>query len=133
MDIGLDTSMVIRLLTGRPEALASRALEDVLTVQHGGGVCEICDLVVCESYFALAYHYGLAKADALDALKRMSDSAGFRFSKSARRLLHLADIAHLNPGFEDRLIHGTYAARGLPLHSCERAAARLPDAIVIAE
>lgn len=133
MDIGLDTSMVIRLLTGKPEPLASRALEDVLAVQHGGGACEICDLVVCESYFALTYHYGLTKADALDALKRMSDFAGFRFSECAKKLLHQADIARLNPGFEDRLIHGTYAARGLPLHSCERAATRLPNAIVIAE
>lgn len=54
MTIGLDTSVVVRLLIGEPveQAAAARRLLD----EQPRGSCAISDMVVGEAYFALRHH-----------------------------------------------------------------------------
>jgi predicted nucleic acid-binding protein len=57
--IGLDTSVVMRILTGEPEAQAKAAQEFVRTVILQGRRLVVSDLVVSEASFALVTHYGV--------------------------------------------------------------------------
>jgi predicted nucleic acid-binding protein len=59
MSVALDTSVILRLLTGEPEALAGRALVEVQELPRGGEALVVSDLVVSEVYFALQYHYDM--------------------------------------------------------------------------
>jgi len=54
--VGLDTSVVLRLLTGEPELQARRALAELDALASSGAVPLVSDLVVSEVYFALQYH-----------------------------------------------------------------------------
>jgi predicted nucleic-acid-binding protein len=72
--IGLDTSVVLRLLIGEPEPqakVARRALEDAFAKREE---VVISDLVVSEAYFALQHHYKLGKEEARALLKKMATS-----------------------------------------------------------
>ena len=131
MNVGLDTSVVLRLLTGEPADLAEKVLARVMAVISAGGRCTVNDLVVSEAYFGLQHHYGMPKAAALAALADMSQAPGFSFSPSATSLLQMAGLARSNPGFIDRLIHADYRHAASGMLTCERAASRLSHVEVI--
>jgi len=123
--VGLDTSVVVRLLTGEPAAAAARAAERVEAVRTAGGQIVVSDLVVAEAYFALQHHYGLTKAEALDDLRELFRASPLRSSGAAERILRLAGLATANPGFVDRLIHADYAREADEIWTFERAGTRL--------
>ncbi|MDD4019027.1 MAG: hypothetical protein PHV28_13915 [Kiritimatiellae bacterium] len=131
MTYGLDTSVVLRLLTGEPRGLALKTATRVMAIIRSGGSCLIGDLVAAESYFALQYHYKMPKAEALAALAALSAGEGIRFSEAARRILKTKDLARANPGFADRLIHADYRQFGYGMLTCEHAAASLDGVEVI--
>ena len=131
MNVGLDTSVVLRLLTGEPADLAEKALARVMAVTRTGGRCMVNDLVVSEAYFGLQHHYGMPKAAVLAALADMSQAPGFAFSPSATSLLQTADLERSNPGFIDRLIHADYRQAASGMLTCERAASKLGHVEVI--
>ena len=70
MSIGLDTSVVLRLLTGVPAKHADAA-RTMLTASRET-IC-ISDLVVSETYFALRHHYAVPHADAAHAMAALLD------------------------------------------------------------
>ena len=133
MTCGLDTSIVLRLLTGEPHELALRVVNRVMAITHSGGFCSISDLVAVESYFALQHHYKMPKAEALSALAALSEGKGILFSEAAGKVLKLKGLAHANPGFADRLIHAGYRQSGQNMLTCERAAASLDGVDVVRE
>lgn len=104
MICGLDTSIVLRLLTGEPRELALRVVNRVMAITRSGGLT-VSDLVATESYFALQHHYKLPKAEALSALATLGAGDGIRFSGAAGAVLRTKGLAQANPGFADRLIH----------------------------
>jgi predicted nucleic-acid-binding protein len=128
---GLDTSVVLRLLTGEPRDLALQVAGRVMTITRSGGRCAINDLVATESYFALQYHYKMAKEDALAALAALCAGDGIHFSEAACAVLRHKGLARANPGFADRLIHADYRQAGYSMLTCERASASLNGAEVI--
>lgn len=131
--VGLDTSVVLRLLTGEPAALAKKTVDRVMGIINSGGHCVVSDLVVAETYFALQHHYKLPKSEAIAALAAMSKENGFVFSPAATTLLQKPNLDRANPGFADCLIHAEYHASSFIMLSCELAAAKLPRVEVIAE
>ena len=131
MTFGLDTSVVLRLLTGEPHGLALRVVRRVMAVTHSGGLCTISDLVATESYYALQYHYKMPKAEALAALASLGEGEGIRFSEAAGKVLKPKGFAHANPDFADRLIHAGYRQSGYGMLTCERAAASLDGVEVV--
>ena len=133
MICGLDTSIVLRLLTGEPRELALRVVNRVMAITRSGGLCTVSDLVATESYYALQHHYKLPKAEALSTLAALGAGDGIRFSEAAGAVLRTQGLAQANPGFADRLIHAGYRQSGHGMLTCERAAASLEGVEVIKE
>lgn len=131
MMVGLDTSVVVRLLTGQPPAQAAKAVALLDELRRGGHRPVVADLVVAEAYFALQHHYGVKKADALDALHEMFDAGEVESAGAAAAVLSTPGLSTAKPGFVDRLIHAGYATAGGRMATFERASARLSGVILI--
>jgi len=130
---GLDTSVVLRLLIGEPEPQALAAKFFVENAVKLGRPIFVSDLVVAEVYFALQFHYNVSKAAALDALRNLLESGVVRpqVNNSALAAIRASLGSSKKLGFVDRLIHAQYAAYPASLVSFEKAANRLPSAIIL--
>ena len=71
MTVGLDTSVVLRLLVGEPATEARAARERVQAAHERGDSILVTDLVLAETYFALHHHYGVPKTEARARLLAM--------------------------------------------------------------
>src|SRR5690606_5431018 len=85
--VGLDTSVVLRLLTGEPENQSRTAVVALDEIVTRGGKAAVSDLVVSETYYALQYHYGVPKAEALETLKAFLLSDEIHSLGSAAKIL----------------------------------------------
>jgi predicted nucleic-acid-binding protein len=130
--IGLDTSVVLRLLTAEPEVQAQRALEALESATRRGTEVLVSDLVVSEVYFALQYHYGVPKAEALALLATFLSESGVHPLGAAAAVLAEPNLAAAKPGFVDRLIHAEYRRTAKEVLTFEKAAGRLPGMRVLA-
>ena len=131
MTVGLDTSVVLRLLTGQPAAQAAAAVAFLDDLQRRGDRPIVSDLVVAETYFALQHHYGVSKADALKALRRLFEDGEIASTGAARDILGSRGLASAKPGFVDRLIHQAYTAGGGRMATFETASAKLGAVTVL--
>jgi predicted nucleic acid-binding protein len=131
MRLGLDTSVLLRLLTGEPEVLAAVAVRRVESVLRSGDTVLVSDLVVSEAYFALQHHYGLSKAQAIAVLREFLRQSGVAAVGAAPGVLALPNLASAEPGLVDRLIHAEYVRVADEMLTFERSAARLPGARVL--
>jgi predicted nucleic-acid-binding protein len=129
--IGLDTSVVLRLLTGEPEPQARRALAEVQEATARGASLLVSDLVVAETYFALQHHYGVPKPEALSLLATLLGGNEIRPLGAAAAVLALPNLATADPGLVDRLIHAEYRRAALDVLTFEKAAGRLPGVRVL--
>ncbi|MEO5715916.1 MAG: PIN domain-containing protein [Luteolibacter sp.] len=128
---GLDTTVLMRLLTGQPAPLAVAAREYLAGVAESGAVVFVSNLVVSEAYFACQHHYQMPKADVIAGLLTLLSQSTFVVQPALLDLLAFDGLATAKPGFLDRLIHAEYAASGLKLVTFEKAAIRLPDTLVL--
>jgi predicted nucleic acid-binding protein len=131
--VGLDISVVLRLLVGVPTEQAAKALAFVKsTCMAGGEVC-VSDLVVSEAYFALHCHYGVPKKEAVASLLEMLRSGLVEPADGPAvvGVLEAASQSPAKPGFVDRLIHAQYVRRASSMATFERAAGRLGGATVL--
>lgn len=131
MTFGLDTSVVLRLLTGTPHDLAERALLRYQNTIATGNDFFVNDIVVSEVYWALQHHYNKSKEESLNALRAFSSGDGIKFSQNFKAAIHIENIHKANPGFVDRILASDYQSRGQITLSCEKSFKRLPDAEVI--
>lgn len=127
MTLGLDTSAVLRLLLGTPEAQAEAARR---LVDTAGAPVLVGDIVVGEAYFALRHHYGVPHGAAVAALRALLGDPRLRAPGVARAVLERA--ASETPGPMDRLIHEHYRREGATLATFDRDAAKLKGAQLIA-
>jgi predicted nucleic acid-binding protein len=109
LSIGLDTSVVLRLLTGQPAADARLALARLERAHAAAEAVLVTDLVLAEAYFALHYHYGLSKEEARSHLLRMAGSG--TISIVPPEAVNALVPAH-GAGLADRLIHARHRAEG---------------------
>lgn len=126
MTLGLDTSVVVRLLIGQPaeQAEAARRMID----DHPRGACAISDIVVGEAYFALRHHYAVPHTRAVSALSALLGDPRFRATGVAKQVLARMPGRESGAGLMDRLIHGGYEQDGIGMVTFDRTAARLPGA-----
>lgn len=131
--LGLDTSVVLRLLVGSPPGQAGAALALVKENAAAGVKVVVSDLVVSEAYFALHAHYDVPKNEAIRALSEMLSSGLVGPADGPAILAVLAAAARppAKPGFVDRLIHAQYGRASASMATFERAAKRLPGVIVL--
>ena len=132
MIVGLDTAVVVRLLTSEPPDLASLALAYLQEREFAGDVVQVSDWVLAETCYALQHHYGVPKKLALEWLRRFANSAGIQVSDSAKEILALPGLESASPGFVDRLIHRAYVRGGArEVVTFETSARKLPGMRVL--
>ena len=133
MLVGLDTSVLIRLLIGVPADQATTALAFVKESRLAGRQVVVSDLVVSEAYFALHAHYDVPKPEAIAALREVLRS-GLVEPADGPAVLEILDEAarfSAKPGFVDRLIHAQYERLPAGMATFERAAGRLAGTTVL--
>jgi predicted nucleic-acid-binding protein len=129
--VGLDTSVVLRLLVGEPANQAERAWRAVVEVRSGGGEVFVSDLVASEAYFALHHHYAVPKGEALRQLRALFASGELVSEGVAPEVLATPKLASAKPGFVDRMIHAGYLRSLDQTLTFERAAGKLARARVL--
>ena len=104
MAIGLDTSVVLRLLIGEPRVQMEVAHRRIESAPVAGEQVVATDLVVAEAFHALRHHYGVPEAVALGQLREFLGSG----------------IAHVDPtGLREALGPGTRGQAGLVDRLCQ--------------
>lgn len=132
MIVGLDTSVIVRVLTGEPEDLALVAVRYLRERQRAGDRVQVSDWVLAEAYSALQYHYEVPKSRTLEALRRFLSSSEIEGTGEAADVLETAGLASAKPGFIDRVIHCDYLRAGAEeLATFEKAAAKLSNVRVL--
>ncbi len=133
MIAGLDTSVVVRLLTGEPEDLAAVALRYLMDRRRARDRVLVSDWVIAETYYALQHHYRVSKKDALDALRSFLATQGVEGTGEVAEVIATPGLESAKPGFIDRVIHANYLRSGADeMVSFEKAAAKLPATHVLA-
>ena len=133
MTVGLDTSVVVRLLTGEPRAQAARAREALkAAVASGGGPVLVSDVVVGEAWFVLLHHYAVPHEEAVAALVALLSDPRILNNGAAREALAEARAGATRPGLMDRLIAGGYSLLGAEMLTFDRDAGRLPGVRLLA-
>ena len=130
MTHGLDTSVVMRLLTGDPPDQAEVAATFLAESKAAGDRLLVTDLVIAEVYFALHSKYKVPKAEALQRLREFVESGEVE-AGAAARVLRMPNLASAKPGFVDRLIHATYSNNQARLVSFERSVSKLAGTKVL--
>ncbi len=125
MKVGLDASVVVRLLLGQPaeQTKAAVALLDGLLRQ--GHRPQVSDLVVAEVYRTLCDKYQVPAPEVLRALDVLFDAGEIRCDGVAAQVLKTPGVAAGSPGFVERLIHRQYLNEGDQMATFDRAAQRL--------
>jgi len=130
--VGLDTSILVRVLSGEPEDLALAALRYLTDRREAGDRVLVSDWVLAESYYAFQYHYGASKKETLDALQAFLESPGIEGTGEAAEVLTLPNLESAKPGFIDRVIHRNYLRSGAEqVVTFEKAADRLGSVHVL--
>ena len=126
MTLGLDTSVVVRLLMGVPEAHTRAARRRLERATEAGETVLVSDLVLTEAYHALQHHYGVPKGEARSLLRRLVESRAIQLEPPAADAA-LAAVG--GAGLVDRLIHLRYRSVGAVTVTFERRQGRLEGAI----
>jgi predicted nucleic acid-binding protein len=126
VSLGLDTSVVLRLLTGQPPAEARLAQARLERAHASAETVLVTDLVLAEAYFALCHHYGLAKDEARSLLHRMATS-GVLSVVPPEAVSALAPST--GAGMADRLIHARHRAEGAVTLTFDKKMAALEGAV----
>jgi predicted nucleic acid-binding protein len=123
--IGIDTSVVIRLLVGAPPVQARAARRRLEKAVEAGEAVIVADIVLAEAYFALHHHYGVPKDEARGILRDFATSGVVTIEPSeATGALERTKGA----GLVDRLIVGRYRSMGALTLTFERKQATLEGA-----
>src|SRR5947209_5382180 len=104
MRVGLDTSVMLRLVTGEPEDLALIALRTVERLLEAKHAVTVSDLVASETYFALQHHFRMPKSEALRVLAEFFQTSPVEAAGAAAQILATPNLANAQPGFVDRMI-----------------------------
>ena len=131
MKVGLDTSVLLRLLLGQPADQAARAVAFLDELSRQGHRPVVSDLVAAEAYFALQHHYDVSKQDALRGLRQLFAAGEIQPLGAVAEVLATDGLASAKPGFVDRLIHGAYTAAADEMATFEKAAGKLKSVRVL--
>lgn len=125
MAIGIDTSVVVRLLVGEPVAQARTARRRLERAVEAGELVLVADIVLAEAYFALHHHYGVPKDEARWVLQNFATSGVVTVDPPG---ITSAFEPGSGAGLVDRLIVARYRARGALTLTFERKQAALEGA-----
>jgi predicted nucleic acid-binding protein len=128
--IGLDTSVVIRLLMGEPRSQAEVARRRIDRALVAGETVVVTDLVVAEAFHALRHHYDVPQAMALGRLQAFFN-AGIVQVDPVGVAEALGQGAGGHAGVVDRLIVVRHRALGATTATFDRRQARLEGGVLL--
>ena len=124
---GIDTSILVRLATGDPEAGFQHVVRELTKlVEHENAEVFASSQVIGEAYSALQHHYGVSKPDARAALVSVLKSGLVAPLNGAGAFAALE--AKTGCGLLDRLITDDYQRAELTTLTLDRKMAALPKA-----
>ncbi|MFP4349804.1 MAG: PIN domain-containing protein [Thermodesulfobacteriota bacterium] len=124
---GIDTSVIVRLVTGDPEDIFLRCVNELTAlVEKDGAEIYASNQVIGEAYIALQHHYGVSKPEARTGLKTVLRS-GLVAPMNGRSVFEALDALE-GCGLLDRLIADEYSRKGLETLTLDRKMAALPNA-----
>ena len=122
---GIDTSVLVRLLTGVPPDAFAHCAKELESLATAGAEVYASNQVIGEAYVAVQHHYGVSKADTraglLDVLR-----SGLVSPLNGRPVID-ALSASGQPGLFDRLIANDYDRAGLEVLTLDARMAGLPN------
>ncbi len=122
--IGIDTSVLVRLITGDPPDIHSHCVEALNELVADGVEVFASNQVIGEAYIAVQHHYGVnrdeARAGLLNAL-----TSGLVAPLNGKAVLDALKVPG-EPGLLDRLIANDYARSGIESLTLDRRMALLP-------
>ena len=123
---GIDTSVLVRLLTGDPEKDFQYCVSRLRTlIDEQGSEIFASNQVVGEAYVAVQYHYGVAKAAARDSLRDVLRS-GLVSPLNGPSVVEALETLG-GAGLLDRLIADDYSRAGMEVLTLDRKMAVLSD------
>ena len=124
---GIDTSVLVRLITGKPAEHFDYCLSELrMLVEDHGAEIFASNQVIGETYVTVQHHYGISKADALTELSRTLQS-GLVAPLNGRAVI---DVLHASggAGLFDRLIADDYSRADVEVLTLDRRMSKLPGA-----
>ncbi len=123
---GIDTSILVRLLTGEPRKDFLDCVAGLIAlVEHEGSEIFASNQVIGEAYVAVQHHYRVSKPDARAGLLDVLRSG--LVSPLNGHAVFAALEARASPGLFDRLIADDYGRAGLEVLTLDRRMAALAD------
>ena len=122
---GIDTSILVRLLTGDPSADFEYCVGMMSALVEEGGEIFASNQVIGEAYVAVQHHYGVSKADARASLVDVLRSG--LVAPLNGHSVFAALQAQGGPGVFDRLISDGYSREGLQVLTLDRKMASLAE------
>ena len=123
--VGLDTSIILRLLVGEPEEQANVAQAYLTDCYLDGIQVFISDIVVGETYRALIHHYEATKEEAINALLKLLSSP--MISTSGHAVSILSEYRGIGAGLMDRLIRMNFLEVAHEVITFDKDFAKLPN------
>ncbi len=124
---GIDASVLVRLVAGKPQAEFERCVETLRSlIEDDGAEIVVSDQVIGEAYIAVQHHYGVSKTDARVGLLDVLRSG--MVAPLNGRAVPAALEAREGAGLLDRLITEEYSRVGLEVLTLDRRMATLPAA-----
>ena len=123
---GIDTSVLVRLVTGTPPDAYSRCVERLHALIGSGAEIFASNQVIGEAFVAVQHHYGVSAVDARAELSKALRS-GLVAPMNGRAVIEALEAVG-GPGLFDRLIADDYARVDLHVLTLDRKMAGLPDA-----
>ena len=122
---GIDTSILVRLLTGDPSADFEYCVSAMSALVEEGGEIFASNQVIGEAYVAVQHHYGVSKVDARASLVEVLRS-GLVAPLNGHSVFVVLE-AQGGPGVFDRLISDGYSREGLQVLTLDRKMASLAE------
>ena len=123
---GIDTSVLVRLVTGTPPDAYSRCVERLHAMVGSGAEIFASNQVIGEAFVAVQHHYGVSAVDARAELSKALRS-GLVAPLNGRTVIEALEAAG-GPGLFNRLIADDYARADLHVLTLDQKMAGLPDA-----
>ncbi len=122
---GIDTSVLVRLITGEPPDAFAHCVERLNALVVSGAEIFASNQVIGEAYVAVQHHYHVSETDARSELSRALTS-GLVGPLNGRAVIEALEASG-GPGLFDCLIADDYSRADLQVLTLDRRMATLPD------
>ena len=128
---GLDTTVILRLLTGEPVKQFEKARRFIEEQLANGKKLFVSDLVIAESYFALHHHYQVPKDEAVQQLDKLLSSGIIHCAPGSVSQKVIKESINHKAGLVDQIIHEQYCLFTEHIASFDKSLCKLPGTIAL--